>query len=106
MRTKNKPSLGATAPGEAILRQKAEVKKIRQRRQPERHPVAPLLREQIFRRDAYQCRQCGSAPRNGINLELDHIVPISRGGTNDPHNLQTLCRPCNQAKSNHLTQQF
>lgn len=31
-------------------------------------------------------------------LEVDHVVPISKGGTNDLDNLQTLCEPCNQAK--------
>ncbi|HEX2910826.1 MAG TPA: HNH endonuclease [Chloroflexia bacterium] len=30
------------------------------------------------------------------------LVPVSRGGTNDPHNLQTLCRECNQGKRDQL----
>ncbi len=34
-------------------------------------------------------------------LEIDHILPIARRGTNDPANLQVLCRPCNRKKWAH-----
>jgi hypothetical protein len=51
-------------------------------------------REQVFARDKYVCRHCGCSN----DLTIDHILPISRGGTADPENLQTLCRPCNRAK--------
>ena len=40
------------------------------------------------------CAQCGAT----TNLEVDHIVPLARAGSNDPDNLQWLCRPCNRAK--------
>ncbi len=40
------------------------------------------------------CVKCGSTER----LELDHILPIFAGGTNDESNAQTLCRKCNQEK--------
>jgi 5-methylcytosine-specific restriction endonuclease McrA len=38
------------------------------------------------------CVECGSK----INLEVDHIVPVSKNGTSDECNLQVLCRPCNR----------
>lgn len=40
------------------------------------------------------CELCGSTD----DLTRDHIIPISKGGTNDPSNLRILCRPCNSAK--------
>lgn len=43
-----------------------------------------------------RCVFCGSLER----IEIDHIVPISKGGTNDIENLQPLCRRCNSSKGN------
>lgn len=42
-----------------------------------------------------ECLACGE--KRG--LEMDHIVPISRGGAHDPQNIQPLCRPCNASKN-------
>jgi hypothetical protein len=56
------------------------------------------LRWSVFRRDGYQCRKCGG----GIDLTIDHIEPISRGGTNAERNLQTLCRRCNSQKGTSI----
>jgi 5-methylcytosine-specific restriction protein A len=41
------------------------------------------------------CRSCGSI----VGLEADHIVPLHRGGTNDPSNIQSLCHVCHAAKT-------
>ncbi|NTV45830.1 MAG: HNH endonuclease [Chlorobiales bacterium] len=55
----------------------------------------------VLARDNWKCRSCGrSAKENGITLEVDHIIPRSKGGTNDISNLQTLCKKCNIGKSN------
>lgn len=56
-------------------------------------------RLRIFQRDGYVCQYCGTV---GIALECDHIVPISKGGSNDDENLLTACRTCNRSKNDKL----
>lgn len=72
--------------------------------QAARQSISSTLRQQVFKRDHFQCVNCEASllADKKIRLEVDHIVPVSRGGTNDPHNLQTLCRNCNQQKKAHL----
>lgn len=53
-----------------------------------------VLRRDVFERDAYRCRHCAT----WVDLTIDHIIPRSRGGTDDETNLQTLCRSCNSKK--------
>lgn len=50
------------------------------------------------------CSLCGARPskNNDVELDIDHIVPISKGGSDDIENLQVLCHRCNRAKGNHL----
>jgi len=55
------------------------------------------LRWDVLKRDDYGCVVCGARPPD-VQLEVDHILAVSRGGTNDLTNLRTLCRPCNQGK--------
>lgn len=62
-----------------------------------RQPIPRKLRHEVFMRDGYRCRECG-ASKDETSLEIDHIVPVARGGTNDIDNLQTLCRECNRMK--------
>lgn len=64
--------------------------------------VGPKLRMDILARDKYTCRICGAGRNEGAVLEVDHIHPASRGGTNDPENLQVLCRDCNVGKSDRI----
>lgn len=62
------------------------------------------LRESIKVRDNYACRQCSIsvAAEPHLLLEVDHIVPVSRGGLSTMENLQTLCWKCNRSKSNKM----
>jgi hypothetical protein len=53
------------------------------------------LKSQTFKRDSYSCVYCS---RSDKKLHCDHIVPISRGGTNDLSNLATACERCNTSK--------
>jgi hypothetical protein len=49
----------------------------------------------VWKRDEGRCVQCGSQDK----LEFDHIVPISKGGSNTARNIQLLCETCNRRKS-------
>lgn len=62
-----------------------------------RQPIPRKLRHQVFQRDGYRCRECGATNKQ-TRLHVDHIKPVSKGGTNDLSNLQTLCEACNLAK--------
>lgn len=55
------------------------------------------IRFEIFKRDSFKCQYCGrSAP--DVVLNVDHITPVSKGGTNDVFNLITSCFECNNGK--------
>lgn len=58
------------------------------------------LRKQIKERDGYACKRCGASVSVEPNLllEIDHIVPVSKGGLTTESNLQTLCWRCNRSK--------
>lgn len=60
------------------------------------------LRFNVFKRDSYRCQICGVSAKDGARLEVDHVYPVSRGGTDDPENLQTLCFECNRGKRDQL----
>lgn len=72
-----------------------------ERERPNRPPISQRLRYTILKRDQEQCVKCGASPKKNtaITLEVDHIIPFAKGGTNDPTNLQTLCWWCNQGKT-------
>jgi 5-methylcytosine-specific restriction endonuclease McrA len=59
----------------------------------------------LFARDHYRCQYCGRTsaelkPREA--LTRDHLIPMSRGGTNEWTNVVTACSTCNTRKSNHF----
>lgn len=62
------------------------------------------LRTQIKERDNFTCKICGNSTHNEPNLllEIDHIIPVAKGGCTTPENLQTLCWKCNRNKSDKL----
>lgn len=65
----------------------------------ERGKVSNRMRFSIYARDGYMCCRCGASSHR-TQLEIDHIIPISKGGKSTPDNLQTLCRRCNVEKGN------
>lgn len=56
-------------------------------------------RAQVLERDGHECQSCGATE----HLCVDHIIPVSRGGSSDFDNLQVLCYSCNTAKGNKLS---
>ena len=62
------------------------------------------LRESIKHRDNYTCCYCGNSTfaEPNLLLEIDHIVPIAKGGSTVENNLQTLCWKCNRSKSDKI----
>lgn len=65
--------------------------------------ITKKLRYSILKRDGFKCHYCG-AKAGDTKLEVDHIVPQSKGGTDEPSNLITICRDCNRGKSNRETE--
>ncbi|WP_310428722.1 HNH endonuclease [Chamaesiphon sp. VAR_48_metabat_135_sub] len=55
------------------------------------------IRLDVLTRDGYKCVYCGRGSQQ-IDLEIDHIIPYSKGGSNQIDNLQTLCFDCNRGK--------
>lgn len=64
-----------------------------------RTKISKTARASVYKRDGHRCVECAATKR----LTLDHIVPLSKGGSNRQDNLQTLCVPCNEAKADLLT---
>jgi hypothetical protein len=74
--------------------------KFRNSIQGQRALMTSKLREQIKQRDNYTCKSCRISTHTERNLllEIDHIIPLSRGGLTYESNLQTLCWRCNRSK--------
>lgn len=62
------------------------------------------LREKIKNRDNYTCKKCNLSSKDIKNLllEIDHIIPLSKGGITAENNLQTLCWKCNRTKGSKI----
>ncbi len=63
-----------------------------------RKHIPKRIRFEVFKRDAFTCQYCGAKAPDAI-LEIDHIEPVSHGGTNEILNLATACVSCNSGKS-------
>lgn len=59
--------------------------------------ISKKIRFEVFKRDGFICQYCGKTPPEAI-LEIDHINPKSKKGTNDINNLITSCFDCNRGK--------
>ena len=68
----------------------------------ERAKMTDSLRYDILKRDNYRCKICGASAQDGVKLQVDHIIPVSKGGKTTWNNLQTLCERCNMGKSNKM----
>lgn len=59
-------------------------------------PVSKRTRYEVLNRDGFACRYCHETD---LPLTLDHVIPISLGGSDKPDNLVAACGPCNAGKS-------
>lgn len=60
--------------------------------------VPMSVRREVWERDCGVCQECGDSS----NIEYDHIYPVSKGGKSTVENIQLLCKPCNQRKTNRV----
>jgi hypothetical protein len=67
--------------------------------EPVKRDVSVGKRFEVLKRDSYTCMICR---KPGGELEVDHIIPVSRGGASTMDNLQTVCRDCNRGKGDRL----
>jgi hypothetical protein len=66
--------------------------------------ISYRIRYKVLKRDRFKCQACGSTPADDkrVKLQIDHIIPWSKGGETVLDNLQTLCHYCNLGKGNIL----
>lgn len=78
--------------------------KFRKSIQGQRALMTSALREKIKSRDNFSCKKCSLSIRDEKNLllEIDHVIPLSKGGITSEDNLQTLCWRCNRTKGSKI----
>lgn len=64
----------------------------------QRRALTKQLKDKIKKRDNYTCQECGKYMPDEVGLQIDHIIPVSRGGKSIPSNLRVLCSRCNGRK--------
>jgi 5-methylcytosine-specific restriction endonuclease McrA len=63
-----------------------------------REPIPEAVRFAVWRRDGGKCVKCAGKK----SLEFEHIIPVSKGGSNTERNIQILCEKCNRTKSDKI----
>jgi len=66
-----------------------------------RRPIPGWVRRALLRMQRHTCQICGQSSDHS-KIEVDHIIPVALGGSNDFSNLQLLCLPCNRRKAAKL----
>ena len=70
-----------------------------------RRPFEPGQKEALFRSQGGRCMYCG-AERDIREFQIDHMVPVVRGGPHEMANFQLLCGPCNNRKRDYTDEEF
>lgn len=86
-----KPRLG-TVPGRLQLAAAQQTKRLR-------GTTWMNIRDRILRRDCGMCQPCKERGEITAASQVDHKVPLFKGGSNDDDNLQSICEPCHTAKT-------
>ena len=63
-----------------------------------RNHIPSNVKREVWRRDMGRCSKCGGRE----NLEYDHIIPVSKGGSNTSRNIELLCQSCNRTKADQI----
>jgi 5-methylcytosine-specific restriction endonuclease McrA len=77
-------------------------RRARQRQAPGKHTPADI--EHLYDQQQGKCAYCQCSLQNGYHV--DHIVPLARGGSNDPSNLALACASCNKSKGDRLLSEW
>lgn len=80
------------------ITQKAQELYPRNNMNERRQPLADEVKIFVWQRDGGKCVKCGGRE----NLEYDHIIPVSKGGSNTERNIQLLCEKCNRSKKDNI----
>ena len=72
---------------------------------PKRTRMGPNVRKELYRKQRGRCLYCGSRQRMDL-MDIDHKLPLARGGTDSRANLQLLCRTCNVRKGARTDREF
>lgn len=86
---------------ESVIRRKMRVNDMRRAWKHGALEVVEVNRESIFERDGLACYLCGNE-FDRSDLQLDHVVPLSRGGSHTPDNIRVACKWCNSRKGDYL----
>lgn len=80
------------------------LKQTKPRQKKSRRPIPMGLRIRVLEKFGGKCAICGAKPRkdNHVMIEIDHIVPVSKGGGNQIDNLRPLCKACNLGRGNRI----
>ena len=72
---------------------------------PKRKPFSKKIRQQILEKFGGYCAYCGCL-LSLETMQIDHLFPVKKGGTDEPRNLMPACRSCNHYKESFTLEQF
>lgn len=76
---------------------------VRVTKDAKRKPLPITLRQSILDRDGHACTYCGGTDEP---FHIDHVIPVAKGGSDDPANLTVACAQCNLSKSDKSVQEW
>ena len=67
--------------------------------------IPQAVKAYVLKRNNFQCQSCGKKDTE-TRLNIERIISLATGGSNDISNLQVLCSQCNQKKKHHFDSRF